>query len=87
MPESKQSALALLFSVRELNKETAQMELRHFVETCQTVTPFLDSFVDLLHPFFALEGNRRVKKYDILSSDANTRVRTSASKYVVVFFF
>ena len=49
---SKKSAHVLLFSVRELNKETAQMEriLRHTVENGLIVTPFQDSLGALLHP-------------------------------------
>ena len=41
---------AFLFCVHEIHQETAQMELRHVVKNCQTVTPFAGSSGALLHP-------------------------------------
>ena len=62
-------ALALLFSVREQNKEAAQMEriLRNFVEHCQTVTPCSDSS-GVSCTLFALKRNRRMKNSTMFSA-------------------
>ena len=79
VPESKQSALAFLFSVRATNKETAQMEriFRHLVENIQTVTPFSDSSGALLHPSSrwsdiesSHQGRKRSTRFDTFASCA-----------------
>ena len=50
------------------NEETTQMELRHFVETSQTVTPFSDSSGALLHHLRAGGTSTDQKRYDVLGS-------------------